>query len=82
MDIRPLEETAAYVETTVSTLPVQATSAAEMLDLYLEVCIQVLDSECGNYPSGALESYLKKFLHDKEVSLGRRRVKGPNSRQQ
>jgi hypothetical protein len=69
MKIRPLEETAAYVETTVATLPVQATSAAEMLDLYLEVSIQVLDSESGNYPRDALETYLREFLKDKERFL-------------
>jgi hypothetical protein len=80
MKIRPLEETAAYVESTVSTLPVKATSAAEMLDLYLEVSIQVLDSESGNYPSDALEDYLKKFLQDKELFLSL--VQGPYPQQE
>jgi hypothetical protein len=69
MKIRPLEETAVYVETTVATLPVQATSAAEMLDLYLEVSIQVLDSESSSYPRYALETCLREFLIDKERFL-------------
>ena len=80
MKIRPLEETAAYVETTVSTLPVQATSAAEMLDLYLEVSIQVLDSESGSYPRDALETYLKKFLAEKERFV--RLTQGPYPQQE
>jgi hypothetical protein len=70
MPIRLLAEVSARLEETVSTLPVRATSPAELFDRYEEVAIQVLDSEVGNYIPGALEEYLDTYLYLKRLELG------------
>jgi hypothetical protein len=69
MTIRNLAEVRTRLEKTVTTLPVQATNAAELFDLYEEVAIEVLDSEFGNYPVGALEDYLQRYLYLKRLEL-------------
>ena len=67
---RSLEAVRTRLEDAVTGLPVQATNTAELFDLYEEVAIQVLDSEYANYPTGALEEYLKTYLHLKRLELG------------
>ena len=69
MHIRDFAAVSARLEKTVTTLPVPATNAAEMFDRYEEVAIQVLDSEFGNYPAGALEDYLQRYLYIKRLEL-------------
>jgi hypothetical protein len=66
---RNLAEVRTCLEETVTTLPVQATNAAELFDLYEEIAIEVLDSEFGNYPAGALEDYLQRYLYLKRLEL-------------
>ena len=70
MTIRSLAEVSARLEDAVTALPVQATNAAELFDLYEEVAIEVLDSEFGDYVPGALEEYLETFLYLKRLELG------------
>ena len=73
--IRNLAAISARLEETVTTLPVQATSAAELFDLYEEIAIEVLDSEFGQYPAGTLEDYLRRYLYLKRLELDL--VQGP-----
>jgi hypothetical protein len=68
--IRSLAEVSARLEDAVTALPVLATTPAELYDRYEEVAIQVLDSEHGNYITGALEEYLASFLYMKRLELG------------
>jgi hypothetical protein len=63
------------LEETVTTLPVPATNAAELFDLYEEIAIEVLDSEYGQYPAGALQDYLQRYLYLKRLELDL--VQGP-----
>jgi hypothetical protein len=63
------------LEKTVTTLPALATNAAELFDLYEEIAIEVLDSEFGQYPAGALEDYLQRYLYLKRLELGL--IQGP-----
>jgi hypothetical protein len=70
MKIRSLAEISARLEETVSTLPVRATTPAELFDHYEMVAIEVLDSEHGNYTPGALEEYLEAFLYMRQLELG------------
>jgi len=69
MTHRNLAELSARLEETVSRLPVRATNAAELFDRYLEVSIQVLDSEFNNYTPGELQEYLETFLYLKQLEL-------------
>jgi hypothetical protein len=69
MKIRNLAAVSARLEETVSTLPVQVTNAAELFDLYEQIAIEVLDSEFGQYPAGALEDYLQRYLYIKRLEL-------------
>lgn len=70
MTIRSLAEVPARLEDAVTALPMRATNAAELFDLYEEVAIQVLDSECADYTPGALEEYLQTYLYLKRLELG------------
>ena len=69
MTIRNLAEVRIRLEETVTTLPEQATNAAELFDLYEEIAIEVLDSEFDHYPVGALEDYLQRYLYLKRLEL-------------
>jgi hypothetical protein len=69
MTIRNLAAVRVRLEETVTTLPVQATNASELFDLYEEIAIEVLDSEFGQYPAGALEHYLLSYLGLKRHEL-------------
>jgi hypothetical protein len=67
--IRNLAEVRTRLEETVTTLPIQATNAAELFDLYEEIAIEVLDSEFSHYPAYALEHYLLSYLGLKRLEL-------------
>ena len=69
MNIRNLAEVRTCLEETVTTLHARATNAAELFNLYEEIAIEVLDSEFGNYPAGALEDYLQRYLYLKRLEL-------------
>jgi hypothetical protein len=69
MTIRNLAEVRTRLEKTVTTLPVQATNAAELFDLYEEIAIEILDSEFSSYVPGALEDYLQRYLYLKRLEL-------------
>jgi hypothetical protein len=65
-----LREVGVRLEESVSSLPGEIANAGELFDRYEEIAIEVLDSEIGNYMRGALEEYLKTYLHLKQLELG------------
>ena len=67
---RSLKSVRARLEDAVAGLPAQATSNAELYDLYEEIAFQVLDSQEMNYKPGILEEYLMAFLQLKRLELG------------
>jgi hypothetical protein len=69
MTIRNLAEVRTRLEEAVAGLPGEPTGPAELFDLYEEIAIEVLDSEFGNYPAGALEDYLQRYLYLKRLEL-------------